>query len=627
MKVFIYHNLIDNPAIKNYNAYLTQLNRLFQQHEYLEDFYDFFKQYETPDPEQADYFFIPWFLTGWQFANLDPADFINLCPYLHKGKHILVATGDFGQRAETRHELKIPGRAYEHKFAWLDSRFILLALESTASLQEQDIAFLPYATQPIPAPTVPRDLYLTFMGKLTQLHLGPEHIRGGRLLTLRSTTTNPDIIIGTPDEWKQRFGESATYHGIMARSHFTLCPAGYGRWTFRLVEALLNGSIPVVVADDYIMPFADAIHWADYAVFVPEDRFDDIDAMLGQIPCKTVFTMLHNIQRDRHLFERAFTLNQVASILESRIQQPVPLAIADQAIARMRAPGQMEIICIDVTNKCDLACSNCTRLLKNQDESWEMTPDNFRKALRSLANYPGIIAMIGGNPCMHSQFAALCQIFQEEIPQRRQRGLWTNNIFKHGAIIEATFGGFNLNPHNNPRAVKPLRELYEKMVLQEKFNGGFYAGCSEHAPILTAVKDVLDDEATMWDAIARCDINRDWSATIIQNKGQLRFYFCEVAASFDLARNEDHGCEVVLDWWKLPIQACAAQIKQFCPGCGVPARLKGHWDHEKIDTYTRTNADLALKAKQRSKRKIICLDQGSTETLSHKVTKYSETSK
>ena len=94
----------------------------------------------------------------------------------------------------------------------------------------------------------------------------------------------------------------------------------------------------------------------------------------------------------------------------------------------------MSIICVDVTNKCDLACSNCTRLLENQDALWEMTPDDFRTALRSLKDYPGIIAMIGGNPAMHRNYKELCRIFVEEVPERRQRGLWTNNVFKHEKV-------------------------------------------------------------------------------------------------------------------------------------------------------------------------------------------------
>ena len=77
---------------------------------------------------------------------------------------------------------------------------------------------------------------------------------------------------------------------------------------------------------------------------------------------------------------------------------------AEGAIPLMRGPRNMHIICIDVTNKCDLACSNCTRLLVNQDEFWDMTPENFRLALKSMKGYRGIIAMIGGNPCMHPKF-------------------------------------------------------------------------------------------------------------------------------------------------------------------------------------------------------------------------------
>lgn len=293
--------------------------------------------------------------------------------------------------------------------------------------------------------------------------------------------------------------------------------------------------------------------------------------------------------------------------------------LANNAISKMRSPLYMQIICVDVTNKCDLACSNCTRLLQNQEKKWEMSPENFRIALRSLKNFKGIIAMIGGNPCVHTKFAELCKIFQEEIPDQRQRGLWTNNIFKHSEIIEETFGGLNLNPHNMDRAIGALKLLYDKMVIQRGYNGGFYVGHSHHAPILTAVKDLYEPEQ-MWDKIASCDVNREWSASIVQNNGNLRAYFCEVAASFDLARGEDHGLPVTEDWWVRPITDFSSQIKKFCPGCGVSARLKGHMDHEETDTYTESNRDIAEKSQTLRNRKIVKLE--TVTLLDHKVTKY-----
>jgi hypothetical protein len=285
-----------------------------------------------------------------------------------------------------------------------------------------------------------------------------------------------------------------------------------------------------------------------------------------------------------------------------------------QAIAHMRSPHEMQIICIDITNKCDLACSNCTRLLENQSEFWDMTPENFRTAVRSLAGYPGIIAVIGGNPAMHRNFAEICQIFVEEVPNKKQRGLWTNNIFKHSALALEVFGIFNLNPHGEQRGIDSLRPL--------RTDAWYHEGNSSHAPLLTAGKDLFGEEE-MWARISRCDVNQEWSASIIQNKGKLRAYFCEVAASFDLARGTDHGIEPVPGWWRRDVASFEDQVAHFCPGCGVPAKLKGHMDCENTDTYTKSNEDLALKSLQK-KRKIIAFQPAAeVRSIDHKVTQYS----
>ena len=294
-----------------------------------------------------------------------------------------------------------------------------------------------------------------------------------------------------------------------------------------------------------------------------------------------------------------------------------PTAI-EGAIAKMRSPYEMSIICVDVTNKCDLACSNCTRLLENQDALWEMTPDNFRTALRSLKDYPGIIAMIGGNPAMHRNYKELCRIFVEEVPERRQRGLWTNNVFKHEKVSKQIFGVFNLNPHGEERGIRSLKEL-TSLADQTVW---YHEQHSDHSPLLTAAKDLFDEEE-MWKRISECDINQHWSATIIQNKGNPRAYFCEVAASFDLARGEDHGIELTPGWWRKNIREFRDQIERFCPGCGVPARLKGHMDYEQVDTYSRSNSDIALKSLQRN-RKISELDRDDVVFQDHAVTQYSE---
>ena len=613
MKIFIYNDLIKNPLIEGGNIFLAKRDRLEPHLQYLHDIYEYFQKFETTDPEEADYFFIPLFVAGMQFSGLDPAPLLQEhCKYLTRGKHILVSTGDVGQREESRHEMTHeanPIRAYDKKWRWMDDRFILIALESLPTLHKQDIAILPYQTKETENHDCERDIFASFMGTMTQLHLPEDHIRGGRLTELQAKAK--DIVIGWPQEVAHKMGEEIHPHKLMARSVFTLCPAGYGRWSFRFVEALLNGSIPILLSDDYVLPFGDKIQWEDYCITVEEKDLLNVEEILKSIPQDQILKMQEKIKNSKHLFTKDFILSCIAEKLPQK-------SYADIAIGKMRSPESMHIVCVDVTNKCDLACSNCTRLLANQETKWEMSVENFRLALQSLKNYGGIIAMIGGNPCVHTKFAELCQVFREEIPNQFQRGIWTNNYFKHREVIEQTFGALNLNPHNMERANDKLKDLHDVMVKQKGFHGGYYVGNSHHAPLLTAIKD-LYPEKEMWDKISRCDINKDWSASIIENKGQLRAYFCEVAASFDLARGEDHGHPVVLDWWKKPISAFSDQVKHFCTGCGVPARLRGNMDNEEIDTYTKSNADIAQKSLAKG-RKIQLLDV--ENKLNHKVTEY-----
>src|SRR5271163_3633601 len=181
--------------------------------------------------------------------------------------------------------------------------------------------------------------------------------------------------------------------------------------------------------------------------------------------------------------------------------------------------------------------------------------------------------MIGGNPCMNKYFPELCAIFVEEIPNQKQRGLWSNNIFDYQQVVAETFGMFNLNPHNDKRGIKSFERL--KQIIPQIT---YFKGHSHHAPLLTAMQDLYPDPEEMWRLIQGCDINRQWSASIVQNRGELRAYFCEVAASFDLARGEDHGIPVAEGWWLRTMPEFSDQVKHFCPGCGVPARLKDHLD-------------------------------------------------
>jgi hypothetical protein len=49
-----------------------------------------------------------------------------------------------------------------------------------------------------------------------------------------------------------------------------ICPAGTGRNSIRLFEALSMGRVPVLLSDEVVLPMADRIPWDDYVFRVPE---------------------------------------------------------------------------------------------------------------------------------------------------------------------------------------------------------------------------------------------------------------------------------------------------------------------------------------------------------------------
>lgn len=289
----------------------------------------------------------------------------------------------------------------------------------------------------------------------------------------------------------------------------------------------------------------------------------------------------------------------------------------------MIAPGAKRIICIDCTNRCDLLrCSNCTRGLIYQQERVDMTPINFRRAVESLRDWveqppdpklrlPGaphnVIAMIGGNPCVSPNFEEWCAIFREVIPNRRARGLWTNNINGHGPLIRETFGYFNLNVHGvESAAMEMKRELPRVNV----YGWEPHKRQSIHGGIFTAIRDFvgsaeIPDEAAMWAAIEKCDINVKWSGSIVQIKGEIYAYFCEMAATFESIYGHKTGLPVEPGWWRWGMDRFDAQSKEWCPKCGVPLRIRGHQDNEHADDFSKTHAPLLQIGIQRKQKTVM----------------------
>lgn len=125
---------------------------------------------------------------------------------------------------------------------------------------------LPLICQPHdPLPPAKRDMFASFVGRIT--HPVREELmqfekKSGWFIRTKSM-------------------HMAQYCDVLNRSIFTLCPRGYGPTSFRIMEALQFGSIPVYISDVFIEP-----HYVDfnlYGVIVPLQNVGALPGILARV--------------------------------------------------------------------------------------------------------------------------------------------------------------------------------------------------------------------------------------------------------------------------------------------------------------------------------------------------------
>ena len=107
----------------------------------------------------------------------------------------------------------------------------------------------------------------------------------------------------------------------------------------------------------------------------------------------------------------------------------------------MRSLRDMNTIHVEITNACDLECSNCTRFVGHHRKPFFMDVETVEKALRSLEGFRGNIGIMGGEPTIHPRFLDICRLVQKLVPNKEQRALWTNGLKyqEYKDVIEETF--------------------------------------------------------------------------------------------------------------------------------------------------------------------------------------------
>lgn len=97
-----------------------------------------------------------------------------------------------------------------------------------------------------------------------------------------------------------------SYQDFMKKSRFCLCPGGYEVNSPRIVEAIYNDCVPVVIADNFVLPFSDVLEWESFSLRVMEKDIPELKKILQAVPMSKYEQMQQRVRQ----VQRHFVLNQ-----------------------------------------------------------------------------------------------------------------------------------------------------------------------------------------------------------------------------------------------------------------------------------------------------------------------------
>eukprot|EP00746_Dinoflagellata_sp_MGD_P136192 gnl/MRDRNA2_/MRDRNA2_70167_c0_seq1.p1 gnl/MRDRNA2_/MRDRNA2_70167_c0~~gnl/MRDRNA2_/MRDRNA2_70167_c0_seq1.p1 ORF type:complete len:494 (+),score=53.39 gnl/MRDRNA2_/MRDRNA2_70167_c0_seq1:164-1645(+) len=135
---------------------------------------------------------------------------------------------------------------------------------------------------PYNKPTAQRQLLFNFHGRHPGLHhfYKDNYVRGN---IIEIFTDKPGVSVG---------GFTDDYFERMGSSHFCLVPMGTSSWTNHLYESFFAGCIPVILSDDFELPFEDLLNWNSISLKWPQ----------------------RNVSMDLYYYLRSFDLSRVAEM-------------------------------------------------------------------------------------------------------------------------------------------------------------------------------------------------------------------------------------------------------------------------------------------------------------------------
>lgn len=87
-----------------------------------------------------------------------------------------------------------------------------------------------------------------------------------------------------------------SYIQHMKSSRYCICPMGYEVNSPRIVEAIYYECVPVIIADNFVLPFSEVLDWSAFSVVIPEKDIPKLKEILLAIPLRKYLEMQVNVK-------------------------------------------------------------------------------------------------------------------------------------------------------------------------------------------------------------------------------------------------------------------------------------------------------------------------------------------
>lgn len=99
--------------------------------------------------------------------------------------------------------------------------------------------------------------------------------------------------------------KGVSYGSMLKKSRFCLCPSGYEVASPRVVEAIYAECVPVLISDNYVLPFSDVLNWKAFSVQVDVKDIPKIKEILMSISQRQYLRMQRRVKQ----VQRHFVIN------------------------------------------------------------------------------------------------------------------------------------------------------------------------------------------------------------------------------------------------------------------------------------------------------------------------------